>query len=93
MAWRWPRREKSSVLVPACLARLTAGPAPHATSSHRPAQASGLTSQLCSLTSQSLHDPEFSGFWPHELVSGCWLLSTKSEGLSAFFACVPLRGK
>lgn len=38
--------------MPACLARLTTGPAPHATSSHRPAQASGLTSQLCSLTSQ-----------------------------------------
>lgn len=45
MACRWPRREKSSVPgpanlvpVPACPARLTPGPAPHATSSDRPAQ-------------------------------------------------------
>lgn len=58
MAWRWPRREKSSVRCqPAWPDASLPGPtdhrpAPHATSSHRPAQASGLTSQLCSLTSQ-----------------------------------------
>lgn len=72
MAWRWPRREKSSVLVPACLARLTAGPAPHATSSHRPAQASGLTSQLCSLTSQDSRG-ELS---PEGIKSGLWHQTT-----------------
>ena len=34
---------------------------------------------LCSLTSQSLHNPEFSGFWPHELVSGCSVPNLKDS--------------
>lgn len=51
---------------------------------------------LCFLTSQSLHNPEFSGFWPHWSCFGqiCqWVLYTKSEGHFAFFVSAPLCGK